>query len=155
MKWIYNDIDQYVQAKEYIDTAVMALVPFAFDDDESLKKYAFQSEAMYILMSQIEKQYKGRVLLLPVYHYPKQNTLESETERLNNMIDQMHEQQPFQHTLLFTFDNKWRKQQRHLNAELIWLPAPTEGDLNQVETQQILQSQANELQTLIQDQWQS
>lgn len=153
LKWTYNDIQQFIQAKDYIDTAIIPLVPFSYETDEELKKYTFQSEAMYILMSQIEKHFKGRVLLLPVYHYMKQNTLELEVERLKANVGELTQQQPFKHVMLFTFDNKWRKHYSELNGELIWLPAPTENDLNQIETQQMIQSHANELKTLIKDQW--
>ncbi|GAA0458961.1 DUF2487 family protein [Alkalibacillus silvisoli] len=152
MKWMHQDVQSYTQAKEYIDSAVMPLIPFSFSDDDELTKLSFQHEVMQIYMTQIEKQLKGRVFLLPVYNYLKQNTLTDEYERLASVVGQIQEQ-PFKYVFLFTFDKKWRKYSSELDAELIWLPAPQQSDLNQVETQQLVQSQVAEIEELIKEQW--
>ncbi|WP_188206013.1 DUF2487 family protein [Alkalibacillus aidingensis] len=152
MKWIYQDVQNYTHAKEYIDTAIMPLIPYSFEEDDDMRKLAFQNEVMVIFMTQIEKQLKGRVFLLPVYNYLKQNTLDMESNRLQETIDHI-QKQPFEHVFLFTFDKKWRKYGTSLNAELIWLPAPKEGDLNQVDKQQLVQSQIGDIEELIKEQW--
>ncbi|GEN45149.1 DUF2487 family protein [Alkalibacillus haloalkaliphilus] len=152
MKWMHQDVQNYTKAKEYIDSAIMPLIPFSFENDDELSKLAYQHEVMQIFMTQIEKQLKGRVFLLPVYNYLKQNKLEDEYERLETVVNHVNEQ-PFKHIFLFTFDKKWRKYNSEIDAELIWLPAPQQGDLNQVETQQLVQSQVSEIEDLIKEQW--
>ncbi|WP_027963367.1 DUF2487 family protein [Halalkalibacillus halophilus] len=154
MKWMYQDVQAFQNAKEYIDTAVIPLVPYTFKGEVDIKKFAFQSEVMNIFMSQIEKQLKGRVFLLPSYYYIKTDSLEPHYQQLNETVDHLHNHQ-FKHVLLFSFDKQWRKFMKDLHGELVWLPAMKEQDLNQVETQQVIQSHIGDIEDLIKEQWKS
>ncbi len=48
MKWIKKDLQQFIQAKEFVDTAIVPLLPFQLSNDASLEKDAFQSEALSV-----------------------------------------------------------------------------------------------------------
>ena len=52
MKWIQQDIAQYIKAKEYIDTLVIPLVPFHLSNDQEIAKHAFQTEVLSLYSSQ-------------------------------------------------------------------------------------------------------
>ncbi|RPF55775.1 DUF2487 family protein [Aquisalibacillus elongatus] len=153
MKYKNIDINQYVKAKEYIDTALIPLIPYSFSNDQELEDLALQGEYIYLFANQIEKELKGRVFLTPEYYYLKTDKItETESFRLEHLINHM-KSQPFKYIFLLTFDNKWRKVTKDMDAELIWIPAMKGGDLNQSETQQLVQSQIEEIQSLIKDSW--
>ena len=59
MKWTAKDLDMYVQAKEYVDTLLIPLVPLSFG--ERIKKSGSMNEFITILSMEIEKQMKGRI----------------------------------------------------------------------------------------------
>ncbi|MDY0396570.1 DUF2487 family protein [Virgibacillus halophilus] len=126
MQWNKNDTDQYLQAKEYIDTVVMALIPFQLSNDQELSKLAYQDEVLQIFASEITRELSGRTMQVPAYHYLKSANRESETDRINTWI-QDSAKQPFQHTFLLTFDASWKKQERELNGNLLWLPGIQSG----------------------------
>lgn len=152
MKWIQNDIKQYISAKEYIDTAVIPLVPYAVDNDEDMLQTSFQQELMALYTHQLEQRLKGRLFLLPVYTYLKNGTLEKELERLNGMTAEILKQ-PFKQVFLFTFDKQWRKHQSTLDGELIWLPSIQNGDLQSNEVREVIQSQIIDIEDLIKESW--
>lgn len=153
MKWRTNDIKQYVQAKEYIDTALIPLIPFSLSNDQQIKELVFQKELMDIYVNHIEQQLKGRIFLLPEYYYLKDDKINEELTKLNRFTKHVHNQ-PFKYTFLITFDREWRKVIKELDdVELLWIPSMKEGDLSQKETQKMIQSQVKEIEQLIMDSW--
>ncbi|SEP67789.1 DUF2487 family protein [Piscibacillus halophilus] len=153
MKYISSDIKQYTQAKEYIDTAILPLIPYTFKSDQDLLQLSVQKDLIQLYVSQIENELKGRVFVLPEYNYLKSDKIqEDEKGRLQNLLVHL-EHQPFKYIFLITSDNKWRKITKDMEAELIWIPAMSDTDLNQQETQQLVQSQVKEIQSLIKDSW--
>lgn len=67
MKWTAKDLDMYMQSKEYVDTVLIPLVPLSFKGQ--MKQSGSMNEFLTILSLEIEKQMKGRILLLPTFHY--------------------------------------------------------------------------------------
>ena len=67
MKWTVKDLDMYIQSKEYVDTVLIPLVPITFGGQ--MKRTGSMNELITILSLEIEKQMKGRILLLPTFHY--------------------------------------------------------------------------------------
>ncbi|MBK5462902.1 DUF2487 family protein [Peribacillus sp. TH16] len=67
MKWTAKDLDMYIQSKEYVDTVLIPLVPITFGSQ--IKQTGSMNEFLTILSSEIEKQMKGRILLMPTFHY--------------------------------------------------------------------------------------
>lgn len=151
MKWIDHDLQQYIQAKEYVDTVLIPLVPFHFTNDASLAKNARQKEALTVLLSEIEKVLSGRVLLSPSYYYLKHQNLEIESKRLNTWIEDALEQ-PFNTVFLVTFDSKWKKHEQLLNGNLLWLPA-IEGDLHSKEMGPVIRGQVDQISEFIRSYW--
>ncbi|MGP4071936.1 DUF2487 family protein [Piscibacillus sp. B03] len=153
MKYQSSDIKQYVQAKEYIDTAILPIIPYSFNTDQDLIQLSTQKELIKLYVNQIEGELKGRVFVLPEYYYLKTDKiLEEEKARLKGFVNHIN-QQPFKYTFLITSDSKMRKIDRDVDAELIWLPGMSAPDLNQQEAQQFIQSQVQEIKMLIQDSW--
>lgn len=155
MQWKYEDMNMYVQSKEYVDTLLVPLVPFTYatnENDEEIKKRAFQAELSDIFMNEIEKQYKGRLLIAPSYTYLSPLVSEKEVERINEWVKQA-ENSGFEHILFFTFDNGWKKIERKLDASLVWIPAGQVSEIQSPEAQKLIQSQIEQVMELITSYW--
>ncbi|SET90422.1 Protein of unknown function [Salinibacillus kushneri] len=153
MKWKKQDIEQYVKAKEYIDTAIIPLVPFSMGStDDELTSLTYQNEVMDLFVDRVEREYKGRIFRLPSYTYTKSSNLENEMERLNSFYEEICKQ-PFKYVFYLTFDSKWKKFEKGLGGHLLWVPVMKDGDLNSEETQKLLVDQMEQVTDLIQTYW--
>lgn len=152
MKWNKKNLQQYVQAKKYVDTLVIPLIPFHLSHDANLEKSAFQKEALSIFLSEVEKELTGRIMLTPSYNYLKYTNKELEVERINEWITDATTQ-PFNHIFLITFDSTWKKSEQALNGHLLWLPGIQSGDLYSKEMHSVIHGQVEQVGELIQSYW--
>ena len=67
MKWIVKDVEQFEQAREYVDTGVIPLL--SISAAKEMKMVVEQGEFIELLSTELEREYKGRVLLLPAFTY--------------------------------------------------------------------------------------
>lgn len=103
MNWNAKDIEMFLKEKEYIDTAVIVLMPVTFDTN--MKRAAEQGEFINLFSMHVEKQFKGRVVILPSFTYV--NTPEDEVERLESWIEKALNG-GFSHVFCLTSDNRWQ-----------------------------------------------
>ncbi|WP_454861465.1 YpiF family protein [Peribacillus frigoritolerans] len=123
MKWTAKDLDMYMQSKEYVDTVLIPLVPLSFKGQ--MKQTGSMNEFLTILSLEIEKQMKGRILLLPTFHYLSDEM--DKVERLKRWANEVKENN-FEHVFFLTSDFEWKKEERELENNLVWIPAiPLEG----------------------------
>ncbi|AMM93674.1 YpiF family protein [Peribacillus simplex] len=118
MKWTAKDLDMYIQSKEYVDTVLIPLVPLSFGGQ--MKQTGSMNEFLTILSLEIEKQMKGRILLLPTFHYLSDEM--DKVERLNRWAKEVKEKD-FKHIFFLTSDFEWKKEERELENNLVWIPA--------------------------------
>lgn len=147
-----DDISKYKTAKEYIDTVIIPIQAFQITDDQKLEQDAFNSEVLSIYTTEIEKELSGRVLLFPTYSYIKNNDLTDEVSRLNDWIASAKEQ-PFKYIFVVTFDINWKKVEKDIDGNLLWLPGMTQTDLRSVEAATFVRSQVSEISELIRSYW--
>lgn len=152
MKWFSEDLKKYVQAKEYIDTAIIPLQAFHLSQDATLEKDSFQREVLSIYAQEIEKELSGRMLLTPTYNYLKFAEIDQEVYRLNEWISNI-ENQPFKTIFVMTFDNSWKKIEKELNCNLLWLPGIKSGNIKSEETIKLIRSQVEQISELIRSYW--
>ncbi|MBT2665268.1 YpiF family protein [Bacillus sp. ISL-4] len=123
MKWTAKDLDMYMQSKEYVDTVLIPLVPLSFKGQ--MKQSGSMNEFLTILSLEIEKQMKGRILLLPTFHYISDEM--DKVERLKRWANEVKEND-FEHVFFLTSDFEWKKEERELENNLVWIPAiPLDG----------------------------
>jgi hypothetical protein len=139
MKWTAKDLDMYMQSKEYVDTVLIPLVPLSFRGQ--MKQTGSMNEFLTILSLEIEKQMKGRILLLPTFHYLSDEM--DKVERLKRWANEVKENN-FEHVFFLTSDFEWKKEERELENNLVWIPAiPLEGleieQAREMINQQVLQ----------------
>src|SRR5699024_5613761 len=153
MKWKKEDLQQYKKAKEYIDTAIIPLIPIHLDNDDELEKQAFQAEVLMIFSYEIEKELTGRVMLMPGYFYLSTAKKDKEINRINEWIEEIRKQ-PFKHILLLTFDSSWKKNEHAMEGELLWFPTIQTGHLHSYETNAIIKDQVSQMIDLVRSYWQ-
>ncbi|MHC0036125.1 YpiF family protein [Pseudoneobacillus sp. C159] len=120
MKWINEDIEMYMKAKEYLDTIVIPLYPISFGDDA--KQTANMTEFIQLMTTQLERQFKGRLILLPGYTYFKRENQDELIDGLKRWENILISEQ-FKHIFYVTSDSDWKLKEQHLSGTLIWLPA--------------------------------
>ena len=152
MQWIKKDIQTYIQAKEYVDTIIVPVMPFHLSSEPKVAKSAFQGEVLSIFIKELEKDLTGRVMLTPNYTYLKSSDKQKEVSRLNEWINDSSEQK-FNHIFFITFDSTWKKFEPTLTGTLLWLPGIQSGDLYSKELQEIIQDQVTEISELIKSYW--
>lgn len=152
MKWKPEDLKQYVQAKEYIDSIIIPLQPFHISDEASLPKDASQREVLSVFANDIEKELSGRVLLTPTYNYLKDANKAEEVERLNEWIANI-KTQPFTNIFLLTFEPTWKKVEKSIDGELIWLPGIGSVDIKEKETVALIRNQVEQIIELLRSYW--
>ena len=152
MKWSNSGIVQYIGAKEYIDTAVIPLVPFGLDQEDNLQKSALQHETMQFFSNELEKELTGRLIMAPFYTYLMKKDLKLEAERLEAWMKEL-ESSGFKHVFLLTFDPAWRKQNKSLTEELIWIPCADGSNMPAAEFHQTIRSQARDVMDLMMTSW--
>ena len=152
MKWYSEDLIKYVQAKEYIDTLIIPLEAFHLSQESNLEKDAFHREVLGIYTNEIEKELSGRVLLAPTYTYLKSSNLDNEVIRLNSWIEDV-KTQPFTSIFVVTFDNAWKKVEKDLDCNLLWLPGMKPGNIKSEDAVKLIRSQVEQISELIRSYW--
>ncbi|MCY9206964.1 YpiF family protein [Bacillus subtilis] len=102
MRWRITDAKDYLQAKDYIDTAVIPLINIRVNNH--FKMAAEKGEFTQLLSEELERQLKGRVYLLPPYTYVDRN--EITVQGLKDLREELITE--FPHVVLLTSDESWR-----------------------------------------------
>ncbi|MFT4413081.1 YpiF family protein [Fredinandcohnia humi] len=151
MKWITKDMDVYLQAKEYVDTAVIPLIPVSLEGD--LKTKVSMGEFITILTNEVERQFKGRVILFPPFTYLGNENMDNSKERLNQWTTEL-ENGGMKHSIFITSDSSWKQIESELQGTLIWLPSLPLEYVEEKYKQTMLQDQMKQLVTLFMNIWQ-
>ncbi|MCQ6273889.1 YpiF family protein [Bacillus sp. V3B] len=152
MKWNTEDIDVYIKAKEYVDTIVLPLYPISLDDQ--IKKTAEMTEFITLLSGQLERQFKGRLMMLPGFTYLKSK---SEDELYKDLLEWEKEffENDFKHVYYITSDSDWKKIENNLEGSLIWLPTIPLQQMDEHYRNTILEDQVKQLFSLFVQRWQT
>jgi hypothetical protein len=63
------------------------------------------------------------------------------------------QKQPFEHIILFTFDAGWKKYEKELQGNVLWLPGMQTGDLHSKEMQSVIRDQIAQVSEIIRSYW--
>lgn len=151
MKWVAKDIDMYLGAKEYVDTVVLPLLPVSFGED--IKQTASMTEFISLLSGQIERQFKGRLFMLPGYTYMKNNSEEKLLEYVKGWEEEFIKQ-GFKHVFYVTSDSDWKTREDNLQGSLIWLPYLPLEHMDENYRNSILDDQVKQMINLFIKKWQ-
>ena len=116
MNWTAQDMDTYLQQKEYIDTLIVPLLKVETVLGV-MKSSASSSEFLMHLTTFIETQFKGRMMLMPPFAY----TQSMDLTELAATLSRDFAAAPFKHVFFLTTDVTWTSLK--LDGEVIWLPS--------------------------------
>ncbi|MDP4083869.1 MAG: YpiF family protein [Bacillota bacterium] len=150
MKWIPQDIETFLNAKEYIDTAVIPLVPLSFEED--VKQSAEMSEFITLLTGYIERQFTGRIVLLPSFTYLTHKNMDFLLTELTNWKSSV-EQGGFKHIFYVTSDIGWKEYEDILGPSLLWIPSIPLEKMEEMQKWIIVESQGKQLLNLFSRKW--
>ena len=120
MKWRPKDIEMYINSKEYVDTVLLPLTGVEFGG--GILQSASMNDFLMILTNEIEKQFKGRVLLLPPITYSCGWSREEKRLMIEKWKGTL-EKEEFRHLFFITSDAEWKALDSLLGDSLLWVPA--------------------------------
>ncbi|MEH7254850.1 YpiF family protein [Neobacillus niacini] len=151
MKWVSKDIETYFSAKEYVDTAVIPIFSLSFGNE--MKQSASNAEFITLITNYLERQFTGRLLLLPPFTYIKNNDPVEVLSELKNWEENI-EGNEFKHIFYITSESDWKMVENQLAGSLIWLPALPLEHLNDSQKISMIESQVKQLLNLFTQKWQ-
>lgn len=152
MKWKTNEIDTYNEAKEYVDTAVIALIPMHWGKGE--KETISMGEFAEYITDRIENQFTGRVFLMPAFTYLKSESPSEKVRRLKEWDSHLF-QQGFKYIFYVTSDVEWKSLDKQLPDELIWIPAISSETMNSDQLKKTVEQQTGQIMPLFTGKWQT
>lgn len=152
MQWTSGGLKKYAQAKEYVDTLLIPLVPFQLSNDTLMLEKAFQREFLSLFSKEIERELTGRILLTPDYTYLSTTNKTIEINRINEWILDV-QTQPFHHILFLTLDAGWKKHEQDLSGDLFWFLGMRKGDIHSKEMGVLIRDQVEQIIDLIRADW--
>ncbi|QCJ45253.1 DUF2487 family protein [Bacillus sp. S3] len=150
MKWIPQDIETYLKAKEYVDTAVVPLYSVSVGGE--MKQSAATAEFITLLASHLERQFTGRILLYPPFTYLKNDNNEKILNDLLKWEENIAEGE-FKHIFYITSELDWRMHEDKLGGSLIWLPSLPLEHMNDSQKMEMIDSQVKQLLSLFTQKW--
>ncbi|MED5051977.1 YpiF family protein [Anoxybacillus rupiensis] len=140
MKWTVSDIDMYEKEKQYIDTALLPLIQLTLSN--ATKTAVAGGELVQLLASEVERQLKGRLFLLPPFTYFLTETKEECVKRLNVWTDEL-KKSGMAHVFYLTSDRMWNETE--LGGKLFVLPSIPLEHMDEVYQQQMVREQTSKL----------
>jgi hypothetical protein len=151
MKWVSKDIETYLSAKEYVDTAVIPLFSVSFGNE--MKQSASSAEFITLLTNYLERQFTGRLMLFPPFTYLKSDDPEDVFSKLK-IWESNIEKNEFKHIFYITSESDWKIYEKQLSGPLIWLPSLPLEHLNDSQKISMIESQVKQLLSLFTRKWQ-
>ncbi|CEG27646.1 YpiF family protein [Bacillus sp. B-jedd] len=150
MKWTSQDVEMYSQAKEYIDTALVPLIPIAMGGD--MEQSASMTEYISLLASQLERQFTGRLILLPAFTYMESEHTDDVASRLNRWEESLAGE-GFKHIFLLTSDENWRLKEEGIGGSLIWMPLLPLAGMEEQQKVMLINGQIKQLMKFFTAKW--
>lgn len=150
MKWIPQDIESYLKVKEFVDTAVIPLIPLSFGED--MKQAVSMSEFITLTGVLLEKQFAGRILLLPPFTYLTADNDEKKWQELLRWTEVL-KSKGFNHIFFLTSDSEWKMNEERLNNSLVWIPAIPLENFEESQKYTIIDHQVSQITRFITRKW--
>lgn len=151
VKWVSQDMDMFLGAREYVDTAVLPLFPVSFGND--IKQSVAMTEFIQLLTIPLERQFKGRMIMLPGHSYLKNKSKETLLEEVIVWEKELFDN-GFKHVFFVTSDSIWKSLEGELKGGLIWLPSIPLAAMDEGARTNILEDQVKQLLQLFMQKWQ-
>lgn len=146
MYWNSKDISNFLEQKEFVDTAI---IPLLLVDGRAtyIKQNTGNADFLMALTASIENSFKGRVVLMPPVSY----TIKANRGKIGAEWVDMLNEAGFKHLFFVTCDGLWVKEASDLNV--IYIPAIPLEDMDQKLRQSILEDQMRQVIPVFASRW--
>ncbi|WP_347549863.1 YpiF family protein [Pseudalkalibacillus hwajinpoensis] len=152
MKWTETDIAVYEKEREYVDTAIVPLVPISLTSN--IKTIVSMGEYITIISGELERQLKGRLLLIPAVTYLQTESMDERVDRLKQVEAELFKG-GMKHIITLTADIDWKQSEGQVESALLWMPAiPLEHMEGQYKMETI-SAQVKQVLQFVTNTWQS
>lgn len=142
MKWISEDIQTFMEAREYVDSVLIPLYGISFAG--VISKNAASTEFTSIISQQVERQFKGRLLMLPGITYCKDWDEEEKVKYILQWKATI-EKEKFPFIFFLTTDKEWDLYAEKLGDSLIWMPFIPLEDLDERYKKTVIEEEVSEI----------
>lgn len=139
-----KDAAVFLSQQEFIDTAVVPLVPIGFNTKE-IPQAASQADYLLTLVNTLENQFKGRVVAFPSFSYVDTQNKE---ELLNSWKNASLES-PFKHIFYLTTDAEWTT----VDKDVLWTASIPLDSMDSKMRSKIIEDQIRQLIPRIAERW--
>ncbi|MCQ6526609.1 YpiF family protein [Bacillus mycoides] len=149
MKWIVKDVEQFEQTREYVDTGIIPLL--SISAAKEMKMVVEQGEFIEALSMELEREYKGRVLLLPAFTYLVESQ-KNEKDRLQEWTDHL-KRQGFKHIAYVTSDFSWKEDMRDVQGDLFWFPSLSLEQFSDQAKREVIRAHIKNIMEMLEERW--
>ncbi|NEU31156.1 YpiF family protein [bacterium LRH843] len=150
MKWQTKEIDTYLKEKEYVDTAIIPLIPISWQKE--VKSTVALGEFISIIALEVERQFQGRVIHFPPFAYLKDEEVDIRVGRLREWMEEL-KKGDIKHIFFLTSDAEWKVVEQQLEDGLIWLPSIPLEHLDEKYKRDIITEQIKQLIPVLINKW--
>jgi hypothetical protein len=151
MKWRSTDIDLYNQAAEYVDTAIVPLIPISWGAQK--KNIILKGEFPQLISEELERQLKGRVVLLPPFTYLESERDADVLNRIAAWSDELQEgDMPY--PVFITSDARWSGAEGFQDRLVNIPPVPLEH-MDEEYQKEIVSEQVKHILQIVTKKWQN
>lgn len=115
MKYRTQEVATFLDTKQYVDTALVPVIQVAVG--ATIVEQASEAEFIQLMAEQMEKEYKGRIVLLPPFTFFTEAELK---ERLPQWVEALRES--FAHVAFVTSSLTVKLNEQHVGAFLHYVP---------------------------------
>ncbi|MCF6408223.1 YpiF family protein [Pseudalkalibacillus salsuginis] len=151
MKWCSKDLDMYLQASEYVDTAIVPLIPITWGSQK--KNVILKGEFPLILSEEIERQLKGRVFLFPAITYLVSERDEEILKRISALTSEL-ENEGMPYPVFITSDARWTGAEV-LGDRLVNIPPVPLEHMDEEYQREIVSEQVKHILQIVTKKWQN
>ncbi|MFL0400915.1 YpiF family protein [Bacillus nitratireducens] len=149
LKWIVKDVEQFEQAREYVDTGIIPLL--SISTAKEMKMVVEQGEFIEALSMELEREYKGRVLLLPAFTYLVESQ-KNEKDRLQEWTNHL-QRQGFKHIAYVTSDFSWKEDMQELQGDLFWFPSLSLEQFSDQAKREVIRVHIKNIMVMLEERW--
>ncbi|KAF0994762.1 YpiF family protein [Geobacillus sp. TFV-3] len=148
MKWTGEDVALYERERDYIDTALLPLLPVALG--QGAKRLASGGELVGLIAAEVERQLKGRLFLMPSFVYFADEPRAQLAERLADWTNRLR-REGMKHLFYVTCDRAWQEGEE---ADRVWVvPVVPLESMGESYKHELVREQAAELLRFLIGRW--
>ncbi|WP_332693297.1 YpiF family protein [Halalkalibacter lacteus] len=151
MKWQASEMDTYLQAKEYVDTAIIPLIPLSWQKE--VKSTVAMGEFISIIALEVEKQFHGRVVQFPPFTYLRVEDSSTRISRIQSWQEELRAG-GISHVVYLTSDGEWKSVEGQLDGMLLWLPTIPLENIEASYKRDVIADQLKQLIPIMTNKWQ-